>query len=102
MDHFSVFSTVAIQLILLLILDDVMDESGITPGHFAAYYGHLECLQLLWGQGVNLLLKDKFNHTPVDWARSARQTLCINYLTTVETCLNLMEENSELQQQVFE
>ena len=79
-----------------------MDHSGVTPGHFAAYYGHLACLQLLWAQGVDLAAKDKFDHTPADWARSAGQSLSLNYLTTVETCCNLMEENSELQQQVFE
>ena len=57
---------------------------------------------MLWSQGVHLMTKDKCNHTPSDWARSAKQTLCSNYLATVETCWNLMEEVSELQQQVFE
>ena len=92
----------SVPLSLSLLADDLVDHSGVTPGHFAAYYGHLACLQILWAQGVDLLAKDKFSHTPADWARSAKQVLCLNYLTTVETCCNLMEENSELQQQVFE
>ena len=67
-------------------IDDIVDDSGVTPGHFAAYYGHLECLQMLWSQGVHLMTKDKCNHTPSDWARSAKQTLCSNYLATVLPC----------------
>ena len=28
-------------------IPDVVDDSGVTPAHFAAQQGHLDCLQVL-------------------------------------------------------
>ena len=29
------------------LIPDVVDDSGVTPAHFAAQQGHLDCLQVL-------------------------------------------------------
>ena len=39
---------VEITILMLLILStaEILDESGVTPAHFAAQGGHLDCLQV--------------------------------------------------------
>jgi ankyrin repeat protein len=61
---------------------DVRDENGETPLHFAAWFGHLECVKILvdFGAEVNAT-SDKFGtSTPLRWAKRRAHHEIIQYL----------------------
>ena len=43
-------------------------SGGLTPLHFAAYYGHEEIVELLITKGANVNAKANDGRTPIDWA----------------------------------
>ena len=64
---------------------EFQDVYGVTPGHFAAQQGYLDCLQVLQDAMCNLWSVDHHNQTPMDWAFAAGQELTTNYLIMVQS-----------------
>ncbi|XP_064400887.1 uncharacterized protein LOC135347007 isoform X1 [Halichondria panicea] len=71
---------------------EILDESGVTPAHFAAQGGHLDYLQLLMDFGYSMVHTDRENQKPVDWADAMGQNICVRYLMMYETCWALSGE----------
>lgn len=57
-----------------------LSTNEVTPLHVSAGLGHLACLQLLVQSGGDVLFADKQQRTPLDYATSNGQELCLNYL----------------------
>ena len=58
--------------------------SGVTPGHFAAEYGHLKILQLLFYYGADLKAEDISREKPLDVAEKYNHLECIEFLKRIE------------------
>ena len=71
---------------------DFEDVFGVTPAHFAAQQGYLDCLQVLQDAMCNLWPVDHHNQTPMDWAVAAGQKLTANYLFMVQSVRYLSEQ----------
>ncbi|CAF0837743.1 unnamed protein product [Brachionus calyciflorus] len=71
---------------------DIKDSHKNTAAHIAAKYGHLECLQTLVEYNCDITLLNQENHTPCLVAELNSHNECVNYLTIVETCINMSIE----------
>ena len=71
---------------------DLQDAFGVTPAHFAAQQGYLDCLQVLQDALCNLWTMDQQKQTPMDWAGAAKQDLVANYLIMVRSVRYLSEQ----------
>ena len=60
-----------------------LSSSEVTPLHVAALHGHLACLQLLVQLGGDIMVQDRRQLTPVDYAQINGQDFCFNYLNEV-------------------
>ena len=88
-------------LLYSIFFADFLDNFGVTPAHFAAQQGHLECLQvhthththtdllslarppqLMIDHNYSVSTPDKENQKPIDWADAMGQTLCVRYMYT--------------------
>ncbi|CAI8008220.1 Synphilin-1 [Geodia barretti] len=81
-------------------LVEFLDNFGVTPAHFAAQQGHLECLQLMIDYNYSVITPDKENQKPIDWADAMNQTLCVRYLFMHETCWALSADVAHLSKQL--
>ena len=71
---------------------DLKDSQKNTAAHLAAKYGHLDCLQTLVDFNCDVTLVNQEGHTPCFVAELYSNTLCVNYLTIVETCVKMSLE----------
>ena len=71
---------------------ELQDAFGVTPAHFSAQQGYLDCLQVLQDAMCNLWSVDHHNQTPMDWAVAAGQGLTANYLFMVQSVRYLSEQ----------
>lgn len=81
---------------------DIKDSNGNTVAHLAAKYGHLDCLQTLVEYNCDITLLNKEGHTPCFVAELNSNTQCVNYLTIVETCINMSLELVKLNRMLRE
>ena len=68
-----------------LLSSDLQDMFGVTPAHFAAQQGYIDCLQVLQDAIYDILAPDHHNQTPLDWATAAGQDVAISYLFMVKS-----------------
>ena len=64
---------------------DLQDMFGVTPAHFAAQQGYVNCLQVLQDEIYDILAPDHHNQTPLDWATAAEQEITTSYLFMVKS-----------------
>ena len=50
------------------------DNNGVSPLHYAAYYGEKEVAELLIANGVDVNAKNLTDNTPLDWANTFNKT----------------------------
>ena len=60
-----------------------VSSNEVTPLHIAAGCGHLACLQLLVQSGGDIMVQDRRQLMPIDYANMNGQDLCLNYLHDV-------------------
>ena len=64
---------------------DLQDMFGVTPVHFAAQQGYIDCLQVLQDAIYDILAPDNHNQTPLDWATAAEQDIAASYLFMIKS-----------------
>ncbi|KAK9308553.1 hypothetical protein QLX08_001534 [Tetragonisca angustula] len=74
-------------------LIDGQDTSKYTPSHVAAYEGHSECLQILIGNGGNLLAKTDKGHTVIDFILT-KMPKPVTFLKNILSSNVTMENNT--------
>ncbi|KAI6650451.1 Synphilin-1 isoform X1 [Oopsacas minuta] len=81
---------------------DIQDVYGVTPAHFAAQQGYIDCLQVLQDARINIWSSDHHNQTPMDWATTAGREITVNYLFMVKYVQTISEQlNDEKKQNII-
>ncbi|XP_002122259.2 uncharacterized protein LOC100185205 [Ciona intestinalis] len=71
---------------------DTADHASNTAVHFAAQYGHMECIQTLVARGASVTLMNSDGDTPCQAAQKKGHDCCVGYLVVVETCVSLAQQ----------
>ncbi|KAG8175241.1 hypothetical protein JTE90_012609 [Oedothorax gibbosus] len=69
------------------------DSEGNTAVHFAAKYGHINCVKALVFQIGNIKSKNEHGLKPLDLALKHGKNDCADFLIAVESCYNLASLN---------
>ncbi len=64
------------------------DEDGLTPLHYAAFFGHLECINILLQHGANVNSLNKYECTPLHLTVGRKSVACIELLIEHGATLN--------------
>ncbi|XP_072038031.1 uncharacterized protein [Amphiura filiformis] len=81
---------------------ELIDHNDNTPGHLAAKYGHLKCLQTLVEFNADISMVNKKKQTPCILATKYHHETCAQFLVVVETCITLSDQVITLQRQLRE
>jgi ankyrin repeat protein len=100
MDIFSAAETGNLSRVQELIEQDQsvvnqQDDSGWTPLHWAAYYGHTKIVSMLLGASAKVDLRNKYGRTPLHLAASNGRTATVSMLLDKGADVSQQDEDGE-------
>ena len=69
-----------LQQAYVLLIANTLCVLGYTPFHFAACWGHKDCLKILVQNGAEVDLRTKYGETPRQLAVRYKHSDCISYI----------------------
>jgi len=69
------------------------DEDGVTPLHYAAYYGFLDAARLLLDRGADVNARDEFGGTPLHYAAGSGHVNVVRLLLDRGADVNARDED---------
>ncbi|QQR49186.1 ankyrin repeat domain-containing protein [bacterium] len=64
------------------------DEDGLTPLHYAAYFSHLECIDILLQHGAKVNALNRYECTPLHLAAGKKSIDCLKLLVEHGATIN--------------
>jgi ankyrin repeat protein len=71
------------------------NTNGMSPLHWAAYYGNERCIRILIASAANLNITDVYGRTPLHWAIGSQRSACVQLLVDAGADPNISDIRGE-------